>query len=164
VTRAADLVTVKQVPAFGNAYSLSWSGNNTQTANSTQSFVGVYAGDGGNSNLIEFQRQSSCSGCITVPIRVGNAGQTGPGNIGAGAQSMKLAGSFANGAQNFVGNGTGTPFTTAAGTVLPGPTTLTNVTLGSTAFSTSFWDGTISRVAIWPNQALALSQLQSLTR
>jgi len=163
VTRAADVVTLANPPAFGSAYTLYASGvpNAPTTYNSNQFFM--EAGDAGANNRFGMYRGNATAGLLFQNV-VGGTGESIPGPSGTIAQGVLSKAAYGGTATSLSAalNG-GTP-STINPTAIPAGSNLTQVAIGQRATGgLVIFNGYIQRIALWPNTALTAAQLQAIT-
>lgn len=159
-TRAADVVTVTTLPAFGAAYSIFGKGspNAPLAYTSTQSLFSIDDGST-NNRLLVFRAVSS--GLPNVIYTVGgNAFGTSFGVAIQPSTSAKLAASFTTGSLLKAANGV--PDSNTAGGLLPFTPTQSHIGVRADGAS-AWWDGYIERVTTWGNNAFSLVDLQRIT-
>lgn len=158
--RAADVVTLTNPPAFGSAYTLF--GQGVPLSPSAYSNVRIIASidDGTVANRLRMG-QVGVGANPFDDIVIGNSGQSSPSVSGFWTQgsSGKMALSATAGFAAGVLNGGTVATTTPAG--VPSVNT---VHIGVNASGINlFWNGYVSRIAIWPKTALSSAALQSIT-
>jgi hypothetical protein len=156
-TRAGDVIVLTSPPAFGSAYTVFGSGTpKAPNAASANQFL-LCVDDGTGNNRVNVNRNSTG---LNAPSTQSGGVLTSIGLGTAWAQNMlgKNAISVASGAQASSFNGGAVD--TAAGAL---PVGVANTRIGTNQASVAFWDGTISRVALWATSALTGAQLQQIT-
>lgn len=159
-TRAADVVTVTNVPNFGGSYTLFGKATPSEPSGVGNTQMIVSVGDNTINNRSEIYRNTASV--------AGQLGETGgsiyvnsTGQAWANSTSAKLAGAYAPSDQSKVFNGgaaqsnaTGTPFSA-----------VTTVRLGARQDAAGlFFDGYLERVALWPTTRLPNANLQAITQ
>ena len=156
VTRAGDVTTLTSPPAFGAANSAFVAGQSAATSATPLPVVALAVTDGTlNNRLLLFRHVDTTGrGISTV------AGVTAQANLAVWPTNTpgKLAGAFASADQAYSLNGSAIVATAGAWP----PASLTAVQFGSQG-AANFWDGYITRAAIWATQRLSNASLQAIT-
>lgn len=157
-TRAADVVTVTSPPVFGSAYTLFIAGTPAAPLSYPANQNAIQTDTGSTAQRYVLRRNINTS--LTASL-VGGVGGANPVVSGAWAQAAfgKLAAAAVAGAQSAVFDGG----TVANGTIVTLPTTPTNVSIGTNVGGVEFFNGVISRFAIWSTTALSSITLQAIT-
>jgi hypothetical protein len=158
--RAADVVTATTVPAFGPAYTLYASGTPEAPTSYGTSQYPISAGlTSSTNNFVGMTRMFSSGQPVLLVIVGGSvtANQSISGSAWAANALGKVATAFSSGNQNATFNGGAISNTTGS---IPA---LAEVNIGSVVNSSQYFNGTISRVALWPTTALSSAQLQQIT-
>lgn len=157
VQRFADVMTLRNPLAFGSAVSAVTVGIPAAPASSStnQALLSI---DSDINNRLQLSRDSTTSVTRETFLVAGVTTQANGAATWATGASGKLAASWTSGAQTAVFNGGGAYSPVTPGTGFP---TLNTVHLGIRQDAALFWDGTISSVAIWPNNAFPTSVLQT---
>jgi len=157
--RSADAINLTTPPVFGAGASLVIWGMPSAPNGYNTNQVGIVADDGTTNNVLElFRRNTTFDGRFNYTESSTNS-QTAATTTWAQGAIGKLAASGLSGAQIVVFNGGNTATNTQSGT----PVGLVNVHIGALVDPTQFFDGTISRIAIWPTLALSSADLQRIT-
>jgi hypothetical protein len=155
-TRAADVVTVTNPPTFGSAYTLFGKGTpNAPSSYSDNQFL-LTVDDGSSSNRVNLLRHSaSTARALNVSAGVTTTMASAAWTT---AQSGRLAVATVSGSQAFVFNG---------GSIIAGsgvlPAGVSVVRLGVPLAGNAQFNGTVERIALWPNTRLPNGDLQRLT-
>jgi hypothetical protein len=158
--RAADVIKLTTPPVFGSAYSMvAWGTPAAPTAFGTNQGA-LIIGDGSTANRYALSRNSS-TGLPSAFIFSGGSNEGGPqsGSLWGQLTSGKLATSFSVSAATLVFNA-GSPVVSSG---IAAPAIVNTVGIGNTNFAGNQFNGTISRVALWPTTALSTGALQQVT-
>jgi hypothetical protein len=159
--RAADVITLTNPPTFGSVFTLVAWGTPSAPTNYGTNQVAAQIDTGSDANRLSERRNSATfgTGTSTAAYEVASS-ETDLTPTGTWAQfvSGKVASSGRNGAQFAAFNSGTVVSASAAGSVTP-----TTVRIGSNSSGAAQWDGTLSRIALWPTTALSAGALQQVT-
>lgn len=154
VARAADVVTLTTPSAFGTAYSLYASGSPGVSINYASQCL--FDADNGGGNQVGLYRL--LTGLTNGYANPPNASASG--SVWAQANPGKLAASIIAGNQQFSGIGLASASIGTGGTI---PAGMTTVRIGASVSGASPFNGNVTEIAIWYNQALSAAALQTAT-
>lgn len=156
VTRAADVITLTNPPVFGGNQSLFVQYVPSAPISFATDQYGLTISDGTTSNKLSLLRAGTAGrGDYVINSTFKDMTAT------AQAKDATIKSAVANtpGTQNGAWNSANTG-TSAVAAALSG---LTTVSIGKREGASSFINGNISRIAIWPTTALSAAQLQQIT-
>ena len=157
VTRAADVVTMTRPPKFGASYSLFAQGTPQALNGYATAQIILSADDGTTTNRTQIYRNASTASFIyfEAPNGANIANGTWNQNI-----SGKIAVAIAASDEQLCQNGTLPAGQSVAGV---NNASLTRVGIGVRGDNSTFFNGTISRIAIWPTMRIPNAMLQNIT-
>jgi hypothetical protein len=158
-TRNGDFVTIARQPNFGSSLSAFIGGVPAMAINygTTQTPLQIDQGD--NNQRIDIDRNSN-NGIIGLGMFVGGSAQPAPAQSVVWPTGGWLAIAYAVTVNDEAVASGGTLATTAGNTMF----VPSRVVVGANGTGTHQWNGTIARLAIWPNRRLPNALLQQIAR
>lgn len=157
-SRAADAIKLTTPPMFGAAYSLvAWGTPAAPAAYTFNQFVASIS-DGTTNNNLSLDRGSG-SAPFVANINSGGVGTNQTGGTWNQSALGKVAESTNGTTQSAAYNAT-----MMAGTTNANPIGANTIFIGANGGAVRQFDGTISRIAIWPTTALSAAALQQVTQ